>query len=505
MNALFGTGTIKDYEVLRPLGIGAYSKVYQVRHRFSSQEFALKIIEKNKMTAGKLRKRLNNEVSLQVSLNHPCIVRLFNTFEDDELIYLLLEMCSGGELFAKIKEEGRLDEEDTRSLCSQIVQGIEYLHTLGIIHRDLKLGNLLLSEDRSLVKIADFGLAVRLKSFTEERNTMCGTPNYISPEIINRQPYGLASDMWSFGCIVYACLTGSPPFESASIRDTFLKANDLKYSLPSFLSNQARDLISGLLTWDAEQRLTVNQVKQHPFFSGIFGLNLSILSPVNRSEVIFAEYSEQMVSPVKTRSKKPANNSGKSQGRALAVRKKMNEGVLPLTTSNLGLSLPFVHPLKDGLLEIIETGEILLTIRGKEMKVIKNGNEVIYEGKRMKITELDKHCLKLYKYLGNVLEVIRSKTPKVTVELTNAICKLMWNAPPPYYEVDFNDGKRLVMRVGSDLVNISTSDQEIEVSITQDYDYLDMSLKSIIDTAMTGLKLCFEEEKKLPCLILVNI
>ena len=489
MNALFGTGTIKDYEVLRPLGMGAYSKVYQVRHRFSRQEFAIKIIEKTKMTASKLKKRLKNEVSLQASLNHPCIVRLYNTFEDDDLIYLLLEMCSGGELWGKIKEEGRLDEEETRNICSQIVQGIEYLHTLGILHRDLKLGNLLLSDDRSLVKIADFGLAVRLKTFSEERNTMCGTPNYISPEIINRQPYGLASDMWSFGCIVYACLTGSPPFESASIRDTFLKANDLKYSLPGFLSENARDLISGLLTWDSDQRLTVNQVKQHPFFTGIFALNLSMLSPVNKSEIIFAEYSEQMVSPVKSRSK--------TKSRALGFIKKGNEGIVQINTNNLVVTFPFVHRLKDGALQILENGDVVLDIRGKVLRVSKDGLQVVYEGKRMKITEMDKHCVKLYKYIGNVLEAIRSKTPKVTVNLENAICKLMWNAPPPFYEVDFADGKRLSMRVGSHVVKITADDRDIEVSITQDYDYLDHTLKSIIDLSMTGLKLCFEEEKKL--------
>ena len=115
----------------------------------------------------------------------------------------------------------------------------------------------------------------------------------------------------------------------------------------------------------------------------------------------------------------------------------------------------------------------------------------------MRLNNLSKHCAKLYKYLENVLEAIRSKTPKVTVKIANAKCMLMWNAPPSNFEVDFNNGNRLLMRVGSDTVKIFTVDRDIEVSIMQDYDYLDQNLKNIIDIAMSGLKLCFEEEKNL--------
>ena len=500
MNALFGSGTIKDYEIIRPLGQGAYSKVYQVRHRGSCQEFALKIIEKKKMTVHKLTRRLRNEVSLQASLNHPCIVKLFNTFEDDDLIYLLLELCNGGELYRKIKDEGPLDEEETRNLCSHIIEGLEYLHTLGILHRDLKLGNLLLSDDGSLVKIADFGLAVRLKSFDEERNTMCGTPNYISPEIINRQPYGLASDMWSFGCILFACLTGSPPFESASIKETFLKAKDLKYSLPGFLSPQAKDLISTLLTWDSESRLTIRAVKTHPFFSSIF-LNQSdsLLSPTNRSDVLFAEYSEQMISPVKSKGNldlKKAKRKNFDLDRRKKI-KKNTEGVLPISTANLSLSLPFLHRLKNGSLKIEKSGEVVLNVGDRVLRVSKDGLSVTYERQVMGIGEMNGHCVKLYKYLASVIEAIRSKTPKVVIRVGPAVCKLMWNDPPPNYEVEFEDGNRLSMCVGSDLVKIFTIDREIEVSIMQDYEYLDLELKGIIDTAMNGLKACFEEEKKI--------
>lgn len=485
-----GNTQVKDYEVLRPLGQGAYSRVFHVRHRVTNEEYALKIIEKANLSHSNLNRRLKSEISLQVSLDHPCIVKLYTSFQDEELIYLLLELCSGGELYTMIKEEGRLTEEDTVSLSSQIVEGLLYLHGKGILHRDLKLGNLLMSDDRTLVKIGDFGLAVKLKDFNEERNTMCGTPNYISPEIINRQPYGLASDMWSLGCIVYACLTGAPPFESDSIKDTFLKANDMKYSMPKYLSNEAKDLVSSLLTWDSEQRINIFQVKEHPFFASVFGVNLSAmrLSPISRQEITYAEYSEQMVSPIKTHD---------TQRNFTKRKKRFDSRVLPISTSNLCLSLPFKHLLRDGMLEIMENKRIILRLKNKFLEVSSDGYTVNYDGEEMRINNMTRHCAKLYKYLDSVLEAIRSKTPKVSVRVKDAKCMLMWNAPPPNFEVDFNNGDKLVMRVGDDNVRIFAGDREIEVSIMQDYDYLDLNLKRIIDTAMSGLKICFEEEKRL--------
>mmetsp|Transcript_8667 Transcript_8667/g.8658 ORF Transcript_8667/g.8658 Transcript_8667/m.8658 type:complete len:195 (+) Transcript_8667:24-608(+) len=186
---------LPDYEVIKPLGRGAYSYVYHVKYRSTSQEFALKIIEKQVVVQKNLTNRLLNEIKLQKRLNHPCIVKFYHSFEDEDCIYLVLEYCAGGELFSYIKSEGRLSEDETRMLCSQLVDGIDYLHNRGILHRDLKLGNLLLSEDKTLLKIGDFGLAVKLSNYSEERSTLCGTPNYISPEVVNRQPYGLAADL----------------------------------------------------------------------------------------------------------------------------------------------------------------------------------------------------------------------------------------------------------------------------------------------------------------------
>ena len=199
------------------------------------------------MTEIHLTNRLINEIQIQSSLDHPSIVKLHTFFEDSESVYLLLELCEGGELFTHI--QGPLSEEETRDLMTQLVDGVGYLHSKGIIHRDLKLGNLFLTHDKRSLKIGDFGLAAQLSSAQAERDTLCGTPNYISPEVLMRKPYGLSSDVWSIGCILYACLTGSPPFESKSVELTLKMIREMDFAFPPSVSDSAKELIQSCLLY----------------------------------------------------------------------------------------------------------------------------------------------------------------------------------------------------------------------------------------------------------------
>ena len=171
----------QDYEIVEPLGRGAYSYVYRVKNRRNGQEYGLKVIDKTQLKRSVQVQRLMNEIQIQSSLSHPNIVTMYHHFEDEASYYLILEFCQGGELFHYIKSEGRLKESTAVHLCGQLVEGLSYLHSRHIIHRDLKLGNLLLNEEATVLKIADFGLAKQLESLDAESETVCGTPNYISP------------------------------------------------------------------------------------------------------------------------------------------------------------------------------------------------------------------------------------------------------------------------------------------------------------------------------------
>lgn len=197
-----------------------------------------------------LVERVKNEVTIHHQLRHPNILQLFHFFEDRTRVYLVSEFCPAGELYQHLqqrKSDGGIGEAEARSLFLSIVKGVDYLHEHGIIHRDLKLSNILL--DASMTpKIADFGLAVRQNNpLCSEQKTLCGTPNYLAPEILLKRPYGAAADLWSLGCILYTLLAGRPPFESAQVRGTFELLSRAQYTIPAHLSANARDLISRLI------------------------------------------------------------------------------------------------------------------------------------------------------------------------------------------------------------------------------------------------------------------
>ena len=230
-------------------------------------------MEKKSIKNEEMAKRVRNEVALHKKLKHPNILNLFHYFEDDERVYLVMELCSHGELYSLLRRRresgGTLTENEARIILRDVVAGLKFLHSRGIIHRDLKLSNILLSETGQ-AKIADFGLAV-LTEFSDSADsrerTICGTPNYLAPEILNKKNYGRSADIWSLGCLLYSFLTGKPPFDSPDLPQTFDKVKRLDYQIPDHLSPAARDLITRLLSGDPINRPTFDQIIWHPFFN----------------------------------------------------------------------------------------------------------------------------------------------------------------------------------------------------------------------------------------------
>uniref|UniRef100_A0A8C5T7G9 Serine/threonine-protein kinase PLK4 n=1 Tax=Malurus cyaneus samueli TaxID=2593467 RepID=A0A8C5T7G9_9PASS len=205
-------------------------------------------------------------VSLKTGLE-VAIKMLYNYFEDSNYVYLILEMCHNGEMSRYIKNRKKpFSEDEARHFLHQIITGMLYLHSHGILHRDLTLSNILLTNNMN-VKIADFGLATQLKMPHEKHYTMCGTPNYISPEIATRSPHGLESDVWSLGCMFYTLLIGKPPFDTDTVRNTLNKVVLADYEMPAFLSREAQDLIHRLLRKNPADRLSLSSVLDHPFMS----------------------------------------------------------------------------------------------------------------------------------------------------------------------------------------------------------------------------------------------
>ncbi|XP_069834687.1 serine/threonine-protein kinase PLK4 isoform X2 [Dendropsophus ebraccatus] len=261
-------GRIEDFKVLNLLGKGSFACVYRAQSINTGIEVAIKMIDKKAMQRVGMVQRVRNEVEIHCQLKHPSILELYNYFEDNNYVYLILEMCHNGEMNRYLKNRKKpFTEKEARHFMEQIVKGMLYLHSHGILHRDLTLSNLLLSSDMN-IKIADFGLAAQLKLPNEKHFTMCGTPNYIAPEIATRSAHGLESDVWSLGCMLYTFLVGKPPFDTDTVKNTLNKIVLADYEMPSFMSREAKDLIFQLLRKNPADRLSLSSVLDHPFMTG---------------------------------------------------------------------------------------------------------------------------------------------------------------------------------------------------------------------------------------------
>lgn len=256
----------KKYRRGKLLGKGAFAKCYELTDLETCAVYAGKIIPKSKLSRPQQREKLEWEVTVHRSLGHENVVRFFDYFEDERNVYIVIEHCRRKSLDHVLKVRRSLTEPEARYYVRQLVEGCRYIHSQHIIHRDLKLGNMLLNGNMQ-VKIADFGLATLVKYEGEKKTGVCGTPNYVAPEILKQEGHSYEVDLWSIGCIIYTMLCGRPPFEMPTLRETFRRISENKYSLPSYLSNAARDLIKKLLNHDPTCRPNLTTILLEDFFT----------------------------------------------------------------------------------------------------------------------------------------------------------------------------------------------------------------------------------------------
>jgi len=256
---------IGQYVLGKNLGIGAFGKVKLATHAITGHKVAVKILNKTKIKQLGMEEKVQREINILHLCTHPHIIRLYEVIDTPTDIFLVNEYVSGGELFDYIVSKGRLSADEARNFFHQIVSGVEYCHFQKIVHRDLKPENLLLDSNLN-IKIADFGLSNLMRDGDFLR-TSCGSPNYAAPEVISGHLYaGPEVDVWSCGVILYALLCGSLPFDDESIPNLFKKIKSGMYSLPSHLSQLARNLIPRMLEVDPMKRITIPEIRLHPWF-----------------------------------------------------------------------------------------------------------------------------------------------------------------------------------------------------------------------------------------------
>ncbi|KAJ4828414.1 hypothetical protein Tsubulata_022866 [Turnera subulata] len=296
--------SIEDFEIIKPISRGAYGRVFLAKKRTTGDFFAIKVLRKSDMIRKNAVENILAERDILISARNPFVVRLFYSFTCRENLYLVMEYLNGGDLYSLLKNLGCLDEDMARIYIAEVVLALEYLHSLNVIHRDLKPDNLLIGQDGHL-KLTDFGLSkVGLIDSTDDfsgpslgstgfldddepkgqpsskqeqrqKHSVVGTPDYLAPEILLGMGHGATADWWSVGIVLFEMLVGVPPFNAETPQKIFdnIMNRDIPWpKVPEEMSYEAHDLIDKLLTENSVQRLGATgakEVKRHPFFKDI--------------------------------------------------------------------------------------------------------------------------------------------------------------------------------------------------------------------------------------------
>ncbi|KAL9037155.1 MAG: hypothetical protein Q9180_003882 [Flavoplaca navasiana] len=279
----------RDFQFGRTLGEGSYSTVMAATDRETGKEFAIKVLDKRHIIKEKKVKYVNVEKdTLNRLTEHPGVVRLYYTFQDERSLYFVLDLASNGELLGVLKRLTTFDYDCTKFYGAEILDTIDFMHAQGVIHRDLKPENVLLDEHMH-VKITDFGTAKLLDPQNElqhadgipeaaellegaeknKANSFVGTAEYVSPELLRDKTACKASDLWAFGCIIYQLFAGRPPFKAGNEYLTFQKILSLDYAFPTGFPDVAKDLVERLLVLEPSSRLSIEHIKNHQFFEGV--------------------------------------------------------------------------------------------------------------------------------------------------------------------------------------------------------------------------------------------
>lgn len=269
--------TLEDFDIGKPLGRGKFGNVYLAREKRSKYVVALKVLFKNQLQQSQVEHQLRREIEIQSHLRHPNILRLYGYFYDQNRVYLILEYAPRGELYKELQRCKCFNEKRAATYIASLARALLYCHEKHVIHRDIKPENLLIGFKGEL-KIADFGWSVHTFS---RRRTMCGTLDYLPPEMVENKEHDTAVDIWSLGVLCYEFLYGIPPFEAKKHSDTYRRIVkiDLKFPPTPVVSDAAKDLIRQILVKDSTQRLPLQKILEHPWIvqnddpTGVYGQN----------------------------------------------------------------------------------------------------------------------------------------------------------------------------------------------------------------------------------------
>lgn len=265
-----GKYSLKDFQILRTIGTGSFGRVHMIRSNHNGRFYALKVLDKKTIVKFKQIEHTNDERKMLSIISHPFLIRLWGTFQDSQQLFMVMDFIEGGELFSLLRKSKRFPSPVAKFYAAEICLALEYLHDLDIIYRDLKPENILLDKNGH-IKITDFGFAKYVHDVTY---TLCGTPDYIAPEVVTTKPYNKSVDWWSFGILIYEMLAGHTPFYDSNTIKTYENIMNAPLKFPDYFDPIVQDLLRGLINRNLSQRLGnlqkgTEDVKNHPWFKEV--------------------------------------------------------------------------------------------------------------------------------------------------------------------------------------------------------------------------------------------
>ena len=279
---------LSDFQTLQELGVGSFGRVFLVMHKITKAQYAIKAIDKRNKNNIEGKPYFRREIEIMYKIHHPNVVRLFGHFEDNQNCYFIMEYVNQGNLCTLLEKQTNkcLEPQIVAGLLKDLIRAVYFLHQMDppIIHRDIKPENALLAEGLVL-KLTDFGWSNYIDDSGDIRNTFCGTPIYLAPEMIRGTGHDEHIDIWCIGCLMYELLTGSPPFSGPNKEGLMLNILHMKINYPKHMNADAKDLLQRILVQDPNQRISLVDMLKHPFFTKYFPNAVNELTKPNHNDI----------------------------------------------------------------------------------------------------------------------------------------------------------------------------------------------------------------------------
>ena len=437
------------------IGKGGFGEVWKVIHKQTNKTYVIKVIDKISIFEQKLVDQMNREIEMMYKLNHPHVMKLVNHFEDNEKFYMIMPYAGKGQLYSLLRRQVRFDQRTAAQYMRETIEAVRYLHSFSpkIIHRDIKPENLLL-DDNYRVKLSDFGWA-NYQDENQLRKTFCGTPEYLSPEMIRKTGHNYLVDIWTLGVLLFELLAGYAPFTGANQSELFINIKKLKINWPIDFPPLAKNLVSKILKLNPNERLSIQEISNHPWFEKNPPLRPVLTNYLtDEKEILESHLINVTADAVKDEIKDIVDPNKKRKFSTLRTRKvSQNNNELKSVYNQLQKDYEKIKKENEELINKNNIFEIENNLIKKEIMEIKeNKNEEENDEIKKLKDEVDKN-IKLINEKENEL----SDKKNDINEFKNKINE---------YEKDKNDKNKIILELKDKIVDLEKEIEEQKIKIS---------------------------------------